>query len=189
LQNQIKSIWFTGLSAAGKTTLAYLLVDRLRQHEYPVISIDGNEIRDLFENRLGFDPESRRKQTVRVKKLAAWISKNDVLPVISIIHPFEDGRIECRNELKGYYEVYLNCSIKECIRRDNKSLYEPAIKGKKRNVIGIDISYEEPQQSDLTLISDGKTPEELLDELWNIILPRLGSPKQSINFNKQEETI
>jgi adenylyl-sulfate kinase len=168
------SIWVMGLSAAGKSTLAHLLIDRLTANGYPAMLLDGDEIRDLFELRLGFDEKSRRQQTRRVVKLAQWVSGQSVLPVVAIMHPFEGDRAWCRESLDNYYEIFLQCDLKTCMKRDQKNLYARALKGEIDMVAGLDMPYDEPLHPDLVLESDKLTPEELLDALWRDIENRIG---------------
>ena len=171
--NLIKSIWITGLSSSGKTTLARLLVTRLKENGYPCLLLDGNETRNLFENKYGFDEGSRRKQTHRIATLAKWLIKQNSIPVVSIIHPFEDDRNTCKKEIPGYFEVYLKCSLKECIRRDKKNVYLPVIQQEKENVIGLDIKYDEPSEPMITLDTEIFSAEECLETLWRDISGKL----------------
>ena len=173
MTSPISSIWIIGCSQAGKTTLAKLLVNRLRTRGHHSLMVDGDEIRAVHDNKLGFDPASRCKQTVRVKRLANWVARQKTLPVVSIVHPFEDDRLKCREEIPGYFEVYLKCGIKELIARDSKKLYLPALRGEKKNVVGVDIPYDEPGYADITFDSEKLRPEELLEQLWSILKPRL----------------
>lgn len=173
ISEKIKTVWISGLSSAGKTTLARLVVKRLQEYGYPCLLIDGHETRDLFEPKFGFDPMSRRKQTRRMMNLTQWVTKQKVIPVVAMIHPFEDDRIKCRKEIPNYYEAHLKCDIDECIRRDSKDIYFSGIQGNKRYVVGLDIPYDEQSNADLILESDKFTPEELLELLWNDISARL----------------
>ena len=163
----ISSIWIIGLSSAGKTTLARKLVDRLSSIGKPCILIDGNEVRDLFDKKLDYDPQSRRKQTERIRKLTHWISRNGIIPIVAIIHPFEDDRRKCRGDLPGYYEIYLDCDLKTLELRDNKGLYAPARRGEKKHVVGIDIPYEPPQDTDMVVNTAHSTADEILDFVWS----------------------
>lgn len=163
------SIWIMGLSSAGKSTLASMLAARLRRNAYPCMLLDGDQIRGIFDERLGYDPDSRRRQTRRVMALTRWIASQGILPVVAIIHPFEDDRVRCRAELDGYFEVFLKCGITECMRRDTKNVYRPAVEGKTQNVVGLDIPYDPPECADLVLESDRMTPEAMLDALWQRI--------------------
>lgn len=160
------SIWIIGPASAGKTTLARLFVQKLNDEGRPCILIDSPEVRELFDSQLGYDPASRRKQTARMKRLAKLISTQNVLTVIALIHPFEDDRADCRKDVPGYFEVFLKCDMKTLIERDTKKLYLPAINGKKSNVVGVDIPFDDPKSSELVIESDRLTPEEMLDVLW-----------------------
>lgn len=169
----IRSIWIVGLSSSGKTTLARLLVDRLKKHGYPCLLLDGNETRNLFDNKYGFDEASRRKQTRRISSLARWVAKQDSIPVVAIIHPFEDDRLRCRADIPGYFEVYLKCSLKVCIERDQKNVYLPVIKKEKEFVVGLDITYDEPSQLAFTVDSENLLAEQCLEVLWREIEGKL----------------
>ena len=163
------SIWIMGLSSSGKSTLAELLVARLRAEGYPCLLLDGDQIRQVFEERLGYDPESRRNQTARVLRLARLIAKQGILPVVAIIHSVEADRAMCRSAMPGYFEVWLKCALDVCVERDTKNVYRPALDGKASNVVGLDIPYEEPRHADIVLDSGAMTPATMLDRLWQAI--------------------
>lgn len=163
------SIWIMGLSAAGKSTLAKGLVARLRDNNYPCMLIDGDEVRAIFPERLGYDPESRRKQTQRILALTQWVSGQGILPVVAIIHPFEDDRRRCRESLSRYVEVYLHCELSECMKRDKKNVYAEALKGNAKNVVGVDIPYDKPEHADLVFNSAELAPDAMLDTLWKYV--------------------
>lgn len=158
------SIWITGLSSSGKSTVADLLMDRLRAHAVPCILLDGDQIRQVFEEKLGYDVESRRKQTHRVLRVARLAASQGILPVVAIIHPFAADRQLCRESMPGgYHEVHLKCALSVCVERDSrlgKKVYTGA------NVVGVDIPYDEPQGSELTIETDRVSPAEALELLW-----------------------
>lgn len=163
------SIWIIGLSSAGKSTLARLLVAKLRDNDYPCMLIDGDEVRAIFDDRLGYDPVSRRKQTQRILSLTQWVSRQGILPIVAIIHPFEDDRQRCRESLVKYFEVYLDCALSECMKRDKKNVYVQALEGSARNVVGVDIPYDKPAHSNLVLNSTNLSQEAMLEILWGHI--------------------
>ena len=163
------SVWIIGLSSAGKSTLARGLVARLRDNDYPCMLIDGDEVRAIFADRLGYDPESRRKQTQRILALTQWVSGHGILPIVAIIHPFENDRRRCRETLDKYVEIYLHCDLSECIKRDKKNVYVQALEGNAENVVGVDIPYDEPAHADLVLDSMHTTQEAMLETLWKYV--------------------
>ena len=163
----VGSVWIMGLSSSGKTTLAQLLEKKLWENGYPSLLVDGDQIRHIFQERLGYDTESRKKQTRRVLRIVQWISSNGIIPVTAMIHPFEDDRIMCRKVLNNYFEVFLKCNLDVCIKRDTKGVYKPTLEGKAKNVVGLDIPYEKPQHPEIVLESDKFSPEQLLEKLWD----------------------
>ncbi len=169
----VPSIWSSGLSAAGKSTLSRALVTRLRQGGYPTALIDGDEMRQILGGQLGYDLPSRRKQTTRVMRLARWLGQQEILSVVAIVHPCEADRRECRRQIEGYFEVHLECPLAICVRRDPKRLYEEALSGRRQHVVGVDIPYDPPRTVDLRLRSDTQSVEELLGALWQRLAPAL----------------
>ena len=169
---EITTVWIIGPPCVGKTTLAKLFVSRLREHNQACLLLDGDEVRDIFENKLGFDIKSRRKQTERVKRLVKLVAGGGVLPVVAVIHPFEKDRATCREQFPGYFEVALDCGMKELLNRDNKKLYLPAMRGDKKHVVGVDIPFDPPDHADLSLNSESLGPEKLLDILWEKFVAR-----------------
>ena len=168
------SIFIIGLSSAGKSTLANLLIKRLRADGYPSILLDGDHVRRVYGNSLGFDPDSRRIQTDRVLKLAQLTSEQGIIPVAAIIHPFEENRAKCRDTLPGYFEVHLSCDVDVCRSRDTKNVY-PNDSGQAENVVGLNIEFEEPVNADLVLDSANTAPEDLADTIYRAIQPALSS--------------
>ena len=170
------SVWIIGLSASGKSTLSRLLVKKLRENGYPCLLLDGDEVRAIFHDRLGYDPEARREQTQRIVRLTRWASSQGILPVVAVIHPFEADRRKCRETLPGYFEVHLDCDVSVCAQRDTKNIYRPAFEGRAANVVGVDIPYDKPEHPDLVLKSAGTPPEDMRDALWERlareVLPR-----------------
>ncbi len=159
------SLWIIGPSAAGKTTISKLIYKRLKKKIPNLIIVDGDQIRDLYEKNLGYDKISRSKNTFRYINLVKWLTSHDISSIVAVISPFEKDREVCRKKINNYYEVYLESSLEERIRRDKKKLYLPALNGKKKFVIDVDIPFEKPKNCDFSFNTESKEPEEISDEI------------------------
>lgn len=164
----VPSIFVIGLSSAGKSTVARLLIDRLRRDGHASILLDGDHVRTVFGSSLGYDCQSRRLQTERVLKLAQLTSEQEIIPVVAIIHPFEDDRARCRDTLPGYFEAHLKCDVDICRSRDTKNVY-PNDSEQAENVVGLDIEYEEPVSANLVLDSANTAPEDLAEKIYRAV--------------------
>lgn len=148
------TIWLIGPSASGKSTIAQELYRKIQNQVSNLIIIDGDNIRDLFDNKYGYDAISRSKVTKRYIKLVKWLQNFEISSIVSVISPFEKDRIECKKSLIGYRQVYLKCSMEKRLLRDKKNLYEPALKGLKKDVIDVDIPFDKSNIDDLIVETD-----------------------------------
>lgn len=144
-----KVVWLTGLSGAGKTSIAEALAKKLANQDRPCVILDGDYIREVLP--AGFDKNSREAHIRRVAQMAAILEAQNVIPIVSLISPYTEGRREARRYAKNFIEVYLNTSINVCRQRDVKGLYAKATKGEIRNFTGIDAPYQKPTQPELIL--------------------------------------
>ncbi len=158
------SIWLIGPSAAGKTTISKLLYKNIKNRNNLVL-IDGDQVRQLYENNLGYDAISRSKNTQRYINLVKWLVDFDISSIVAVISPFQKDRVECRKKIKNYYEIYLKSSREERIKRDKKNLYLPALKGEKKNVVDVDIPFEETSTCDLVIDTANKEPIYIVNEI------------------------
>lgn len=148
--------WLTGLSGAGKTTLGRLWYGELRRRGAAVF-LDGDELRQVFGDDLGFTEADRRKSAMRNARLCALLGGQGLDVVCCTISMFDSVREWNREHIPGYFEVYVKVSMDTLRRRDQKGLYS----GAGGNVAGVDFHVEEPKRPDLVLENDGrKTPEE-----------------------------
>ena len=169
LSGNIGTVCVMGLSSAGKSTLAKLLVKRFRDHGFACALIDGDQVRHLFDERYGYDPASRRAQSRRLLKLAGWIEHEQIIPVVAMIHPFEDDRVLFRERLHNYYQIYLECDVEECTRRDSrdgKGVYSLSERSDTPQVVGLDIPFDPVNSADIVLSSKDRSPEELVEIVW-----------------------
>ncbi|WJH34347.1 adenylyl-sulfate kinase [Paenibacillus sp. CC-CFT747] len=147
-------LWFTGLSGAGKTTTAKALQEALRASGNKVELLDGDELRNTISKGLGFSREDRLDNIRRIVYLSRLLSRNGVTVLVSAITPYREMRQMAREELPGYVEIYVDCPLAECERRDVKGLYAKARRAEIPSFTGIGDSYESPEQPDLILRTD-----------------------------------
>jgi adenylyl-sulfate kinase len=161
LEQQGFTIWFTGLSGAGKTTISDALEPLLRERGITRIEkLDGDVVRTNLSKGLGFSKEDRDTNIRRIGWVAEVLSRNGVCVIASAISPYREIRDEIRGKIDGFVEVYVKCSIPELTRRDVKGLYEKALKGEIENFTGISDPYEEPLNPEVTVDTEAEGLEE-----------------------------
>lgn len=162
--------WVTGLSGAGKTTLGRLLFERLKQDKRQAVYLDGDILREIFGNDLGYSQEDRRKSAMRNSRLCKALSDQGIDVTIATISMFHSCRDWNRANIPGYREIYIRVPWEVLRQRDQKGLYSGADKGEVAHVVGFDIPFEEPQNSDLIIDNDGSvSPEELADHIYQSV--------------------
>jgi len=169
-------VWLTGLPASGKTTIASKVAEFLKKEKFKVELLDGDWVRKTINPDAGFTREERRRHLLRVAWIARLLARNGVIVLCSFVSPYEDVRREIREIIEEevpFIEVYVKCSLNECIRRDPKGLYKKALKGEIKNFSGISDPYEPPQNPDLVLdterLSINECVKKLLDKINEII--------------------
>lgn len=153
-------VWLTGLPGSGKTTIAQELLSELNARNLKVELFDGDEVRRNLSEGLGFSKEDRNTHNRRVIYVCRLLTRNGVNTVVSLISPYRRTRAYARENLAKFVEVYLKCSIEECIRRDPKGLYKKALTGKLTNMTGIQDPYEEPENPEVQLDTEHDSPRE-----------------------------
>jgi adenylylsulfate kinase-like enzyme len=148
-----KIFWITGLSGAGKTTLALELVKRLRSEGFPVIFLDGDELREVFGaasfNEKNHGREGRLALAMQYAHLCRVLAGQGFTVVIATISLFREVHQWNRQNLPGYFEIYLKVPIEELRRRDSKGIYKKFDAGEIQNVAGLDLQVDEPAKPDL----------------------------------------
>ena len=137
------------MPGSGKTTVAKGLLDEFRTRNLKVELFDGDEVRRNLSKGLGFSKEDRDTHNKRIIYVCKLLTRNGVNAIVSLISPYRSTRAYARENLPKFVEVYLECSIDECIRRDPKGLYKKAIAGEITNMTGIQDPYEEPQNPEV----------------------------------------
>jgi len=154
------TLWFTGLSGAGKTTLARLIESEIKARGHKVEVLDGDIIRTNLSKGLGFSKEDRDTNIRRIGFVCNLLTRNNVVAIAAAISPYRAVRDEVRRDIGAFVEVYVRCPIDVLAERDVKGLYKKALAGEIKNFTGVDDPYESPLAAEVIVDTDTETPEE-----------------------------
>ncbi|MCC6904973.1 MAG: adenylyl-sulfate kinase [Anaerolineae bacterium] len=155
------TLWMTGLSGAGKTTIALILEKELKEKRgLKIERLDGDVVRQSLTRDLGFSKEDRDKNIERVAFVAKLLSRNGVGVIASFISPYQSVRDQVRAETTNFIEVFINAPLQVCIERDVKGMYARAMAGEIPNFTGVSDPYEAPENAEIMINSDQETPED-----------------------------
>lgn len=152
-------IWLTGLSGAGKTTIARNLINALRVQRINPVTLDGDIMRFILQNQ-GFDENSRKEYNATIGRLAASLEADGHVVVVALISPYREIRDNIRNLCKTFCEVYVSTDLETCKLRDPKGLYKKALAGEIEHFTGITAPYEPPLNPELELNTTTLSEEE-----------------------------
>lgn len=141
-------IWVIGLSGSGKTTFANELCSTLNNDNAKFVKIDGDVIRDIFQNDLGHNYKDRRRNANRIMRLCHFLDQNGINVICSILSVSEKDRAWNRINISNYFEIFIDVKMDILKKRDSKGLYKSYENGKIRNVVGCDIKFDEPVNCD-----------------------------------------
>lgn len=162
-------LWLTGLSGAGKSTIALLLEEELRLRGRRVELLDGDEVRTHLSKGLGFSREDRDTNVKRIAYVAGLLARHGVVAIAAAISPYREARDWARRRAEHFVEVFVQCPLDVCAARDVKGLYAKALAGEIPNFTGVSDPYEEPDNPDIVVDTSRQRPEEsaqaILDEL------------------------
>jgi adenylyl-sulfate kinase len=157
------TLWFTGLSGSGKTTIAHVVGPELDRRGLIVEYLDGDTVRTHLSKGLGFSKEDRDTNIERIGWVASRLTRQGGAVIAAAISPYEETRRKARamvEEWGAFVEVFVGASIEECARRDVKGLYEKAFRGEIKGFTGVDDPYEAPSDPELVLDTEAHSPEE-----------------------------
>lgn len=167
------TVWLTGLSGAGKTTLAFALERELLRLGCPTCVLDGDELRRGLSSDLGLSPGDRAEQARRVACVAALISRSGVVAVVALVSPYVNDRRRAReiHENLGvpFWEVWVDTPLAVCEERDAKGLYARARSGELLGLTGLDSPYEVPADPDLRVPGYDETPEAVAERIVGLV--------------------
>lgn len=167
-------LWFTGLSGAGKSTVAGALENKLAEKGYHTYLLDGDNVRHGLCSDLGFSEQDRRENIRRIGELAKLMADAGLIVLSAFISPHRAERQLVREMVPEgeFLEVYVNTSLEVCEQRDPKGLYKKARAGEIRNFTGIDSDYEAPINPEIDLLAGEKAIDELVDDCIQILKQR-----------------
>jgi adenylylsulfate kinase len=160
------TLWFTGLSGAGKSTISERIYARLREHGAKVELLDGDVVRTHLSKGLGFSKEDRDTNVRRIGWVCQVLSRNGVIAIAAAISPYRDVREEVRGWIGDFVEVYVHCPIEVLAERDVKGLYKRALAGEIPSFTGVSDPYEPPANPEVTVDSSRESVDESVDRVW-----------------------
>lgn len=170
-------LWFTGLSGAGKTTIAQSVQAELKKHGKKVIVIDGDAVRSTLHRHLGFSRDDIKENNRLIAELVKQkIADVDII-LVPIISPFRKDRATARALLgKRFVEIYINCPLNLCAKRDTKGLYAKAAKGEMKNLIGVsqDNPYEAPLNPEIDIRTDQLSLQQSVKKILGYLKDNFG---------------
>lgn len=169
------SLWLVGLSGAGKTTIANLLSEKLKQSGVFVQTLDGDKVRKGINKDLGFSEHDRNENIRRIAEVSKLFLDCNITTINSFICPTEDIRNTAREIIgkQNFYLIYINAPLEICEQRDPKGLYKKARNGEIQKFTGIDSVFEIPANTDLEIHTDILTIEESVQQILNFLLQKI----------------
>ena len=160
------TIWFSGFSGSGKSTISRELEKQLKERVNSNIEVlDGDEIRNELNWDLGFSKEDRITNLKRIAYITKILSRNDIIAIAAFISPYREARDHARSLNSRFLEVFINCPLEVCEERDIKGLYKKAREGEIEQFTGISDPYEEPESPDVIVSTHKTTPEECAEQI------------------------
>jgi adenylylsulfate kinase len=169
------TLWFTGLSGSGKTTIAELVRPELERRSRKVEWLDGDEVREHLSKGLGFSKEDRDTNIDRIGWVASRLTRHGAAVIVSAISPYTEARDKARamvEEHGEFIEVFVDASVEECARRDVKGLYEKAFAGEIKEFTGVSDPYEAPENPEIRIDSENEEPEESARRILQLLEQR-----------------
>jgi adenylylsulfate kinase len=169
------TLWFTGLSGAGKTTIAELVRPELERRGRLVEWLDGDEVREHLSKGLGFSKEDRDTNIDRIGWVASRLTRHGAAVIVSAISPYRQARQKAREMVAAhgtFIEVFVDASVDECARRDVKGLYEKAFRGEIKEFTGVSDPYEAPENPEICIESQHEDPEQSAQRIVELLEQR-----------------
>ena len=183
------TVWFTGLSGSGKSTVASALEQALAAKGFLCKVLDGDNIRTGLNSNLGFSAEDRTENIRRIAEVCKLFDDTGIITIASFVSPTEDLRQIARNIIgpDDFFVVYMSTPLEECERRDVKGLYARARKGEVKNFTGISAPFDVPENADIDVDTTNSNPEECASRIMEKIIGRVALPGRSTGGKYEED--
>lgn len=159
--------WITGLSGAGKSTVSHLLAKKMRSGNIPVLELDGDVLRAIFADATGHATDDRLKLAQSYARLCREVATQGISVICATVSMFHEVRLWNRKHIPGYREIYLRVPLDELKARDPKGLYAASSRGELKNLVGLDLPAELPENPDLTIDNHaGTSPQNAVELIW-----------------------
>ncbi|EOI9349372.1 cytidine diphosphoramidate kinase [Campylobacter jejuni] len=169
MKNNPYIIWLTGLAGSGKTTIGQALYEKLKLKYKNLIYLDGDELREIL-GHYAYDKQGRIDMALKRAKFAKFLNDQGMIVIVTTISMFNEIYDYNRKQLKNYYEIYIECDMRELMQRDQKGLYTKALNKEIDNVVGVDIEFDKPEAD---LVIDNSCRNNL-EEKVELIIKKLG---------------
>jgi adenylyl-sulfate kinase len=166
------TLWFTGMSGAGKSTISEQVYARLREGGAKVELLDGDVVRTHLSKGLGFSKEDRDTNIRRIGFVCELLSRNGVIAIVAAISPYRAVREEVRSRIENFVEVYVHCPVEVLAERDVKGLYKKALAGEISSFTGVSDPYEPPANPEVTVDSSKEQLDQSVDKVWTALRER-----------------
>ncbi|RXJ55478.1 adenylyl-sulfate kinase [Candidatus Marinarcus aquaticus] len=170
MQQKGKLIWVTGLSGSGKTTIGKAVYEKLKKKYDNTVFLDGDIFREVLGNDLGHTPKDRLENAKRIHKMCKFLISQDINVVCATMSLYKEIHDLNRKEIEEYFEIFIECTIEELIKRDQKGLYSKALKGQRDDVVGVNLPYDRPHNCELIIEnSENNHLNEKVEQILNLI--------------------
>jgi adenylyl-sulfate kinase len=166
MQHKGFTLWFTGLSGAGKSTISEQIFERLKTSGAKVELLDGDVVRTHLSKGLGFSKEDRDTNVRRIGFVSELLSRNGVIALVAAISPYREIREEIRGRIGNFVEIYVHCPIEVLAERDVKGLYKKALAGEIAGFTGVSDPYEPPNHPEITIDSSKEAVGDSVEKVW-----------------------
>ncbi len=182
------TIWFTGLSGSGKSTVASALEQALAERGFLCKVLDGDNIRTGLNSNLGFSADDRQENIRRIAEVCKLFNNTGIITIASFVSPTEDLRRIARGIIgdEDFFEVYISTPLEECERRDVKGLYARARKGEVKNFTGVSAPFDVPENADMDVDTTDGTPEGAAARIMDKVIGRVAIPGRNTGGRYEE---